>query len=216
MCLLSISIKSKITNKKWLENAFHNNSDGAGFAWVNDKSEIVCEKGFFDFDSFYSAYCNIPENKTILLHFRATSRGLTNEDNCHPFFVNKNLVYAHNGTIQGFYETNKSDTYLFNEKILKPLIGRFVNLKKEFLYLLQEAIGINNKLVFLNNKEEFYIINQKEGHWVDEKIWFSNHSYNYKTNFLGTRSNSAFVGDYYQEVQSLSEWIRKIMIAEPV
>jgi predicted glutamine amidotransferase len=202
MCLLSVSVKSKITNKLWLENAFSNNSDGAGFAW-SDNGNLICEKGFFDFESFYSSYQQIPENKTILLHFRATSRGAKTEQNCHPFNVNNGLAFAHNGTLGGFGDTTHSDTFMFNERILQPLIGRFVSLKPEFLFLLSGAIGNNNKLAFLNNREEFFIANEQEGHWVINKsIWFSNHSYQYSTG-----SNFTAGWNQYFDVPSFEKWL---------
>lgn len=179
MCLLSFSHK-KITNHNWLLNSFISNKDGAGFAYAH-QNKLVVQKGFFNFSYFLKAYSNIPEDAPNIVHFRASSGGAINAQNTHPFSVSERVAFAHNG-ILSFISHNQtfSDTFRFNESILKPIWGRnqlglFTEAAK---YLLEEVIGKFNKLAFLNNKGEFLIVNEASGYWEDDdNTWFSNRCY---------------------------------------
>lgn len=197
MCLLAVSVKKKIDNKEWLENAFINNSHGVGFAWSDGKN-LYMQKGFRVFEHFYEEYELIPNNVTTLVHFRYASTGLSiNNESCHPFAINSKMVFAHNGTIKNIpILKDHSDTSSFNELFLKPLITNSNFIKPAFSSLLEMAIGEKNKLVFLNNRGEHFIVNEKMGHWRDN-IWFSNDSYKmtwYEKQYSSNISQAQFVG----------------------
>ena len=101
-------------------------------------------------------------------------------ENVHPFKVNDNLVFGHNGIINDVSRSELySDTQMFNMEILQNLH----NLDKDFLSnlvlvkLISEFVS-GSKLAFLNSDKTFKIINESDGHWNTEKtIWFSNYGY---------------------------------------
>ena len=159
---------------------YNSNSDGVGFAYSNGSKIIV--KKFRAWEEFYKSYTglkNLYGNKSsFLLHFRIRTHG-TNKGlfNVHPFRVNKELVFAHNGTIQNVGESvKKSDTRLFNEIVLKHLNPNFLN-DKATRKLIEGFIGYS-KLAFLDIKGGYNILNEHKGEWDKKRgIWYSNTSY---------------------------------------
>jgi len=177
MCIACLSPEGVIIPVEYLEESFRSNPDGAGFAYAENE-QLHIEKGFMSFDEFYSAY-KPHEEKAAAVHFRITTHGNTDAENTHPFSVGKNLCMIHNGIINAVDrpDKTKSDTYWFNQKILVPVYkrdSRFI-FKEHFKDLITEYIGYS-KLVFLNNKGHYTIVNENKGHW-DEGVWYSNTSY---------------------------------------
>jgi len=177
MCLAIFKPQNKKVLKHEMENAFDNNDDGAGFAYPhNGKVEI--QKGYFKFEDFWKAI-QPHMDKPMVIHFRWTTHGLTNKDNCHPFRVTDNLVMIHNGMINGIdiNDKDKSDTRTFVDDYVKPINKG----NPRFIYTeygnrtLKACIG-SSKLVFLNKKGESVIVNESAGHWQDG-VWYSNDSY---------------------------------------
>ena len=178
MCIAIAKPKDCIIPTSYLEACFKANPDGSGFAYA-DNNQLVIEKGFMSFSDFQQAY-KPHKDKAAMLHFRITTHGDTNEDNTHPFEVGRNLAMIHNGIIGNVSRTDdmtRSDTYHFNTKVLAPLYkrdSRFI-FKDPYADLVKHYIGYS-KLVFLNNKGHFKIINDQAGVW-DEGVWYSNTSY---------------------------------------
>lgn len=205
MCIISLKPEGKTISKETLAQCFRANKDGAGFMYAED-GQLHTEKGFFTFDDFYQAY--LPhQDKKVAIHFRIKTHGEVNKDNCHPFEVSPSLGLMHNGMID-IQEDHKefSDTWHFNEKIIKPMYYDSRGfLKKPYnLELIKKFIGYS-KLVFLNAKGVHTIINPERGVW-DEGVWYSNSSYKihqpttvvpYKGNYTSFKSKWKFLeGDY--------------------
>jgi len=177
MCIIIYKPAGITLFPETMRNSFEHNKDGAGFAYVED-GKITVEKGFFTFKSFETAF-KPHEKKQALLHFRIKTHGDYSEENCHPFHITTNAVFAHNGIIYRMpYDQNKSDTALFNELVLQNLVrvyGKRILFDSVFKGLL-EGYTMNSKLVFLDNSGKFTIINEKDGEW-NSNCWFSNTSY---------------------------------------
>lgn len=178
MCIAILNIKNKLP-QNYLENSFNNNNQGAGLLYVkNGKLETYKTYDIVDFIKQY--YLVRKAIKTpIVLHFRIATSGFS-EHNLHPFLVNKDLGFVHNGVIYGLGNKDYSDTYQFNE-MLKKLPKNFLrnNTIKEFI---SNYIG-SDKLVFLDSNNIWNIINEKNGHWHNGN-WFSNNSYKQKNNYV--------------------------------
>lgn len=162
-----------------LENCYNHNPDGAGFAYLENDGELVVHKGFFTFDSFLEAY-KPHENKQALLHFRIKTHGDLSVDNCHPFVVNDEVAFIHNGIISASRSHAKmSDTAVFNEDILKPLVEQFGEgaLQNDVVKTLIEQYIGSSKLAFIDSRsKQFNIFNKEMGNVTDE-VWFSNLSW---------------------------------------
>ena len=143
----------------------------------NQGNKLIIKKGYFDFESFYGEYKKDELNQCVI-HFRIKTHGVIDEVNCHPFIVTPNLAFIHNGIVSGFGTATHSDTYMFNEEILKPMIKRFgkkIFQDQAFKLLTEGCIGYS-KLVFLDNYGHYEIYNEDRGDWVGN-VWYSNTSY---------------------------------------
>jgi len=176
MCIAIYKPEDVTISKASLERCFDANPDGAGFMFAED-NKLHIHKGYFKFKSFYKAYKE-HETKQALVHFRIKTHGKTDKTNCHPFLVNDGLGFIHNGIISGYGDDKLSDTIQFNNAILKKIVkkhgsmGLFDDPMQE---LIENVIGYS-KLVFLDKKGNFNIMNEDKGHWYN-KVWYSNDSY---------------------------------------
>ena len=176
MCIIALKPQGTTISQETLAQCFKANKDGAGFMYAED-GQLHTEKGFFTFDDFYQAY-QPHQDKKVAIHFRIKTHGEVNKDNCHPFEVSPTLGLMHNGMID-IQEDHKefSDTWHFNEKIIKPMYSDSRGfLKKSYnLELIKKFIGYS-KLVFLNSRGVHTIVNPDRGVW-DGGVWYSNTSY---------------------------------------
>jgi predicted glutamine amidotransferase len=179
MCIAILNTSGHTISKAHLRNCWENNTDGAGMLYINNDGKLETFKELTSFATFYKMYSYIKQefgSRNIVLHFRISTHGRINETNCHPFLVNESVGFVHNGMIYDV-PTNPdySDTYMFNELYLKMFKDGFE--QNDFtLEMIQSYIGLGNKLIFLNDKNEFSIVNESKGHWFNGS-WFSNYSY---------------------------------------
>lgn len=176
MCIAIYKDVNKIIPLEYLEQSFKSNPDGAGFMYVENK-KLHLKKGFFSFADFWKEY-EPHQEKQAVLHFRIKTHGAVNETNCHPFHINKSMGFVHNGIISGFGKADFSDTYEFNEEVLKPLVNKWGNLamfEPAIKHLVEQRIGYS-KLIFLDKNGNADIFNEDKGVW-DTGVWYSNSSY---------------------------------------
>ena len=164
--------------KKYLENCFTNNKEGAGFAIVKD-GKIEMEKGFFTFDEFWQAYNGL-QKYAALIHFRIATHGKVDEDNCHPFMLDGGkYALVHNGVLPSSLHSGKkdeSDSRQFGE-LIEPMLGFIPWHHEQFTTVVNEAIGYN-KIALLREDGNIWIFNEGKGEW-HKGAWYSNHTYFY-------------------------------------
>ena len=194
MCIIVEKRKwIELPTKEILKNCFNYNSDGAGIMF-NDGNQVFIEKGFMDFNSFYSRLEALDKefnlvNSDLALHFRISTSGNVDQGNCHPYPIstetsqlrNLSLVtdigMAHNGVIRKHIPETRSilnDTQTF----IKNFVYNMYSSNKEFLTVganikaLEEEAG--SKLCFIT-KDNMYII----GKFIEETngILYSNDTY---------------------------------------
>jgi hypothetical protein len=166
-----------------MERLWTRNSDGGGFAFINDNKEIEVVKSM-RLEHFWKQYKEARreyKEADFLLHMRIATHGSVCLDNTHPFAVDEQTVMAHNGII---YDVNKfakgkkddrSDTRLFVDEILPSLPKNWLD-DKALKHMVETYIG-QSKLMFLSVnpelKESVYILNKWKGDHADG-MWFSN------------------------------------------
>ena len=196
MCIIAVvpeglEIKESIVDTMW-----NRNSDGAGFMYA-EEGKLVIQKGFMTLKDFKDAY-HPHIGKKVVLHFRIKTHGETNAEMTHPFQVDDNLAFAHNGIISGFGSKSHSDTWHFNEEIIKELRQSVPNFLHLPVYnkLITQVIG-HSKLVFMDNEGNVDIVNKnlgdesEDGFWFSNSTWKSYDSFQKKTNYQeGNKSNS--------------------------
>ena len=177
MCIAILNTTNTLT-KETLQQCWKSNPDGAGMIYTNN-GQIKVFKEMTNFDKFYKEYSKqrkANKGSNFVLHFRIATSGKIDKTNCHPFAVNKNLAFVHNGIISiDPINNNVSDTYTFNELILKKLPNTFLN-NHAITDLIEGYIGYS-KLIFLNSDNEASILNEDLGHWDEFNNWYSNNSY---------------------------------------
>lgn len=187
MCIAILQPQNKTLSKDTLHTCWENNSHGGGILY-NSPEGLQVFKEINNFDKWYSKYSELISDpmiaqKQMILHFRIMTHGEINEDNTHPFLVNPNLGFAHNGTIRpvtGKTSKDKSDTSVFSDMLSKLPKG-FLN-NETIVELISEYIGYS-KLVFLDSRDNSWIINSAKGEWGKDQyegFWFSNGSYKEK------------------------------------
>lgn len=179
MCIAILNEPNNVIDYLTLQNCWDNNQDGAGMLYI-ENNKLKTYKEMNSFKKFYDTYLRIREadmSKKIVLHFRISTHGKIDVTNCHPFLVNKNLGFVHNGIISGLpYSNDYSDTYMFNRHILQNMPNDFLQ-HKGILTLIEEFISYS-KLVFLDKQNNSTIIGEEKGIW-DGGNWYSNSTYKY-------------------------------------
>lgn len=194
MCVICYKPKgAKLPSRDTLETCFINNPHGAGYAiWRDGKKHLYYKKGFFDFDSLYTALLSekINDKDIVGVHFRIATHGALEPKNCHPFFVSAEKespfsvqgscksVLFHNGILNKKYSYKKdvSDTYLFTLALgtrEKDLIARGEDALKNFI--AKETEG--SRILYFHASEKTIIMS---GNWEFDKdtgCYFSNNSY---------------------------------------
>lgn len=197
MCIAILNTKKTTLSKESLRNCWENNGDGAGILYINNKKMQVF-KEMKSFDNFYNNYIEIKRKygrNNIVLHFRISTHGKVNETNCHPFLVNDDLGFVHNGMIYDV-PTSKdySDTYMFNETVLKSFNEGF-EYNDTVMEMLEIFIGKGSKLIFLNKDNEYRIVNEEAGHWYMD-CWFSNSSYKQVNDYVDYGGKKVYKGSH--------------------
>lgn len=179
MCIAIYKPENIYVKKHTLQTCFNNHPDGAGFMVFDHKEgRLIVEKGFFSFRKFWKAYKKYKFYRAVI-HFRYSTAGKIDHDNCHPFLVNENLGFVHNGTLSVRMDKKEfSDTWHFNEHVLKSIVNDYPNawMHKTMKQLIESFLTERNKLVFMDNEGNVTIYNEQLGTW-DAECWFSNDTY---------------------------------------
>jgi hypothetical protein len=177
MCIAILNEPNKVIDYITLQNCWDNNRDGAGMLYI-ENGKLKVHKEMDSFKNFYDAYLKARENdmtKKIVLHFRISTHGKVNKTNCHPFLVNNDLGFVHNGIISGLpYSADYSDTFMFNKHILKKMPNGFLT-HSGIVTMMEEFISYS-KLIFLDAQNNSKIVNEEKGLW-DDGNWYSNTTY---------------------------------------
>jgi hypothetical protein len=178
MCLAIY--KPATTQPDWsaYRNGFAVNDDSWGFAAVVDGT-LVTRCGVGTFEEFREALEPYADKQAII-HFRWATHGKKDTGNCHPFMVSDSLAVIHNGiiSIKCDLDKDRSDTWHFNELVLKPMHARDEGFyqRSEVVYTQQLAHS-GSKFVFLRADGDYCIWNEDAGDWARDGHWYSNDSH---------------------------------------
>lgn len=212
MCLIIYKPNNEATfSDEHLKNSISRNTDGAGVMYV-ENGRIYTDKilgGVINSEDTIFDWCkaHLESKDTVAIHHRSTTHGADELVNLHPYCVlNKDegdaidLYVMHNGVIHGTKSTGKhsefSDTWHYVNDSLKPMLkGRHdLIYLEEFRNHVQSFIGGNNKLLFMDNTGEVFIVNQDVGLWQPEgKCWISN---TYSTSTIHIPKSNSLLSGY--------------------
>lgn len=178
MCLAIYKPAATLPDWSAYRNGHSSNDDSWGFAAVVD-GRLVTRCGIGDFAEFREAFEPYADRQAII-HFRWSTHGKTDLDNCHPFLVSDDLAVIHNGviSIKCDVDADRSDTWHFNELVLRPMHGRDPDFFRHTdVRYTQELAHSGSKFVFLRADGEFSIWNEASGTWDADGHWYSNNSH---------------------------------------
>lgn len=177
MCIAILNPTKVTLKKNVLKTCWDNNKDGAGMLYLQS-GVLTAFKEMDNFDNFYNHYAWVRKthkDSQIVLHFRISTHGKVDLENCHPFMVNEDWGFVHNGIITNAKRNaDYSDTNMFNRDVLRKLPKDWIH--NDAMYELVCGYIGSSKLLFLNKDNEAYIINEDWGVW-DLGCWFSNTTY---------------------------------------
>jgi len=187
MCIAIYKPADKEISEDTLKECFKNNSDGCGFAYISESytgHRKIKIKKFMTFKGFLKQYrraLRVQPDSPFIIHFRIKTHGEVSTYNCHPFRIDKNHVFIHNGIIRGVTPKGKdSDTQAFNKEILQNLPDGWT--RSEAISKLIESFISTNKIVVLDIDGNVKFYNEAAGNWKDG-VWYSNTSYKPRTNY---------------------------------
>lgn len=202
-----------------LESAAIVNPDGYGLSVIDrGKLETIKEASTNKAATIIKRLEEAKDQK-VFLHLRFRTHGEINIDNCHPYEVhtdNENVIQMmHNGVLGDFstgYDGKMSDTFHFNERILKPLVKKLIPYHETqnttvlddetLLTVVEKYCGFGSKIVLYDNKDNFMIANRKGG--VDYNGWWASNNYSFdrkhrepsKTSYYGAYIGGRSSGVY--------------------
>lgn len=200
MCIAIMTKPGAVVPPDRLWAGWLNNKDGGGFAYIDPKTKkVVVKSGFMSYNDFQKAYAEAAaeygREHAMLVHMRIRTSGNISRKNCHPFKI-KGGALIHNGSmfnptgdLAGPKDDQWSDTRVFAHYFHNQL-GNLDHVKRAEKDLLW-AIGSHNKLCFLMDGGEYFILNEKLGNWLDD-VWYSNGTAvprNYHDNHRGHYGN---------------------------
>ncbi len=177
MCIIIVNYNNHLPFDCFVGNN-EDNPDGVGIFYANNNKLNV--KKFApdtDIEEIYKYYSDVRKdiNSTIVIHFRKMSRGKRDLAGVHPFYINDNLVMAHNGTFLELGDKNESDTVQFTN-ILKSLPPNFLD-DPNLVKLIKLAADAN-RLVFMDNYGKVTIIDETQmgrlykGDWYSKNVFY--------------------------------------------
>jgi len=176
-------------NVEDLTNGGFQNNDGHGYAIVDKTDNRIITGKSLNFNTLLDEFLvmrKLHPDGPALFHSRIATHGVEEKYNCHPFNYNyqKDTIVRHHGILplvcQPYKKDPRSDTRILATTFLpKRTHLRFWT--KQGKANLEAFIGPMNKLVFLTvnpvYRKDHFIINEKEGIWTSDGIWYSNSSY---------------------------------------
>ena len=195
MCVALLVPKNTEVTREKLLNCYVTNPDGFGFSYFDENGQLIIRKfigqdnillGIEEFLLTRQHYMH----KQFLAHFRIASHGRISKRTCHPFKINNEMVFCHNGILSDYskqlsLDSKISDTMLFNRKVLQKLPADFMN-SPLYKKMLEETIGTWNKMIIIRADGQHWILNEEQGEWSDG-VWYSNSSYkDYDYSYCGS------------------------------
>ncbi len=183
MCVIIYLPKEKAVTNADLRRCHKANPDSVGYMFTSEGKLQI--KRFLTFRPFLQELRldlkQYGRTSDFAIHFRIATSGKVDIDNCHPFKINADHGFVHNGVISGWGTGVCSDTNEFRTKILSPLAKanpKFMDCASTE-ELVRGYVGTYNKMVFMRKDGEAWILNANQGTW-DRGVWFSNTYWRYE------------------------------------
>lgn len=228
MCVIIQRNPGVILPEDKIWSASHVNPDGYGISFIDrGKIETIKEypTGGNKPEIIMKRLADAPDLQAYV-HFRFKTAGKTNTENCHPFQVldkakhGIDVMFMHNGTMHEFSGDKEfSDTYCFNEMILKPLLGNFQLGKKvdgseesilqdtALYHILTKYAG--GVFTLYDNEGHYMIVNKKNGVVFKDnngKEWWASNAYSFNKSHRSGNSYGPYYSGSKGDADSYRQW----------
>lgn len=189
-----------------IESAAWKNDDGLGYMYISPSTgKLVAERKLFSMGKEREEFTEIwnqLENLHVIYHLRMATHGGVTLENVHPFQVlnksehGRDLWFMHNGVIHSMPVTvGKSDTRVFNDLILKPLLSRDPTLlfDQAFQLMLSEVTK-GSRLLFMDDLGR--IVRTGDWHARGDCIVSNEYSFSYNSRMTGNYGYQAGGRDF--------------------
>lgn len=184
MCLIitgqAKKVKHTLLNTPGLLKDIHEtNSDGIGIMYGTVHGLKVVKKVPRDYKDARRFVERFPDDeRQVAIHFRWTTHGDTDLENCHPYpVVEGKIALMHNGILRtdNVKDKTKSDTWHFVNDFLRSPLQKHPDLVHDvgFCRMVEEFIDDNNRFVFMDDLGKMQVLNKDAGIEHDG-MWFSN------------------------------------------
>lgn len=168
MCLIMYVPPKGFLPQDFLPTIYDNNPHGFGMMWVEDR-KVKHIKGLFSPEEISYMIGEGPK-VGVAYHWRYATRGITGEDQCHPFMIADDFGIMHNGTIHKIAPDEiKSDTEIFTNACQRIWAkeGTDYFFTEEMIDNVEDLIESNNKMLFMgvnseNGKRRIRLINREK------------------------------------------------------
>lgn len=207
MCIIVLKLPGGHVTDDQLRTCYANNPDGAGLMYADlAEKKVIIRKGYFDVDKFIDMWHGVEKKlknsaTPVVLHFRISTGGKLDKNNCHPHRIAEDLAFVHNGILwSAGAKSLTSDTVQFRDAFLMDMHASDLTRRTGMMALMEYAIGGSNKMVFLNGRGKYDILNERSGYWSEDKLcWYSNSSYKPKV----CPTCGGKMGKYYAETYGI-------------
>lgn len=203
MCvIISKEVGKKLPSRDFLFKCFKKNPDGSGFMYEYNH-EVYIEKGFMKFELLYNRLKELDnqinlKNHSLVLHFRISTSGKIDPQNCHPYPISKNMglmretflktkdiAFCHNGIIRNYQslDTIHNDTQTFGVNVLSVFKEHYPNFYEDSKVLKMLGLLAQSKLCFLDRKGKITYVGDFQNYrgmrcsnlyFIQPKVSFSN------------------------------------------
>src|SRR6478736_721393 len=167
-----------------LENAHQRNDDAWGLMYV-ENGEVIIHRDITKHNDFREYWNLVPFRTPVAVHFRFSTSGADTKEMAHPFPVlwdgegRVTLAMMHNGVlscVDADKETKESDTAVLIRDVIRPMLLKHPDLIEDEIWrwTMGHTIGNPNKLLFMRNDGETFIVNDYQGKYHEGGVWHSN------------------------------------------
>lgn len=183
----------KLPEMNILEACFKSNRHGAGILlWRHNSPTAEIHKGYMSFSDFKDAFehLDIKNEDNVVFHFRISTAGGINQENCHPFPISQKVedlkqlnienvsrALVHNGII-GAGDKTLSDTQLFIKYVLAQSSDIYEHLNDPIIQKCIEDFVPGNRYIIMDTIKRI-CVRLGTGWYTDSEtgLHFSNKSY---------------------------------------
>ena len=173
MCLIIHQPRGLTLPRRTLESAAKRNADGFGLMTAASGALRIFRT--LDPEEALALYYAHGAGRECVLHWRLTTHGRTDLENCHPFTPAPGVAVAHNGVLDvGTPHTGMSDTWHFVRYVLAPMLAADPQaLKDPDTVAVLEGLTRGSRLAAMHADGTVTILHRRSG--VEHQgAWYSN------------------------------------------